>query len=177
MFDLSAIIIVQDTLRASGIKQILKSSFGIDARIIHSAIVNEIAECDIIFADEYNCMAFLDLLIPRKNRTVIITNIDNDSYISWQHINCYDNENTIVETIAAILKKLSQTNMPQMELSAREIEVLRLVAQGFTNKEIADNLRISVNTVLSHRKNITAKLGIKSVSGLCVYAMMNGILA
>lgn len=67
--------------------------------------------------------------------------------------------------------------MPQMELSAREIEVLRLVAQGFTNKEIADNLSISINTVLSHRKNITAKLGIKSVSGLCVYAMMNGILA
>ena len=67
--------------------------------------------------------------------------------------------------------------MPQMELSARENEVLRLVAQGFTNKEIADNLSISINTVLSHRKNITAKLGIKSVSGLCVYAMMNGILA
>ena len=42
---------------------------------------------------------------------------------------------------------------------------------------IADRLNISVNTVLSHRKNITAKLGIKSVSGLSVYAIMNGIIS
>ena len=63
------------------------------------------------------------------------------------------------------------------ELSQREVEVLRLVAMGYINKEIADRLDISFNTVLSHRKNITAKLGIKSVSGLGVYALMNGIVA
>ena len=45
------------------------------------------------------------------------------------------------------------------------------------NKEIADNLGISINTVLTHRKNLTAKLGIRSVSGLSFYAMMNGIIA
>ena len=62
------------------------------------------------------------------------------------------------------------------ELSQREIEVLCLIAQGHLNKEIADKLNISINTVLSHRKNITSKLGIKSVSGLSVYAMMNGYI-
>ncbi|WP_367400742.1 response regulator transcription factor [Coprobacter fastidiosus] len=51
------------------------------------------------------------------------------------------------------------------------------MAQGFLNKEIADRLNISINTVLSHRKNITAKLGIKSVSGLSFYAMMNGYVS
>ena len=61
-------------------------------------------------------------------------------------------------------------------LSQREIEVLRLVASGMINKQIADTLNISINTVLTHRKNITAKLGIKSVSGLSFYAMMNGII-
>ena len=44
------------------------------------------------------------------------------------------------------------------------------------NKEIAKELNISINTVLSHRKNLTAKLGIKSISGLTFYAMMNGIV-
>ena len=43
-------------------------------------------------------------------------------------------------------------------------------------KEIADSLNISVNTVLTHRKNISSKLGIRSVSGLSLYAMMNGII-
>ena len=63
------------------------------------------------------------------------------------------------------------------ELSTREIDVLQLVAKGITNKEIADKLNISLNTVLTHRKNITTKLGIKTVSGLTFYAIMNGFLS
>ena len=61
-------------------------------------------------------------------------------------------------------------------LSAREIEVLVLVTKGLINKEIADELNISLTTVISHRKNITEKLGIKSVSGLAIYAVMNGYI-
>jgi DNA-binding NarL/FixJ family response regulator len=59
-------------------------------------------------------------------------------------------------------------------LSDREIEVLSLVAQGKINKEIADQLNISLTTVISHRKNIQEKLGIKSVSALTIYAVMHG---
>ena len=63
------------------------------------------------------------------------------------------------------------------ELSLREIEVLVLVCKGLINKEIADKLCISLTTVITHRKNITEKLGIKSVSGLTIYAVMNGYIA
>lgn len=62
-------------------------------------------------------------------------------------------------------------------LSSRELEVLTEVARGLTNKEIADTLNISMNTVMSHRKNITAKLNIKTVSGLTFYALMNGLIS
>lgn len=62
------------------------------------------------------------------------------------------------------------------DLSPRETEVLALVARGCINKEIADRLHISLTTVISHRKNITEKLGIKSVSGLTIYAVMNGVV-
>ena len=62
------------------------------------------------------------------------------------------------------------------ELTAREKDVLNLVALGHSNKEIADKLFISIHTVISHRKNITEKLGIKSISGLTVYAMLNKII-
>lgn len=64
----------------------------------------------------------------------------------------------------------------QAEVSAREKEVIREVAAGLTNKEIADRLCISINTVITHRKNISQKLGIKSVSGLSRYALINGLL-
>ena len=54
--------------------------------------------------------------------------------------------------------------------------VIRQLTKGLINKEIADKLNISLTTVISHRKNITEKLGIKSVSGLTVYAVMNGYI-
>lgn len=62
------------------------------------------------------------------------------------------------------------------DLSDRELEVLVSVAKGFTNKEIAAIHNISVHTVISHRKNIVRKTGIKSVSGLTVYALLNGLI-
>lgn len=64
----------------------------------------------------------------------------------------------------------------ERNLSPREIEVLVLLTKGLINKEIADKLNISLTTVISHRKNITEKLGIKSVSGLAIYAVMHGYI-
>ena len=58
------------------------------------------------------------------------------------------------------------------QLSDRELEVLELVAQGLSSKEIGERLNIAVNTVNTHRKSITRKTGIKSVAGLAVYAML-----
>jgi regulator of cell morphogenesis and NO signaling len=61
-------------------------------------------------------------------------------------------------------------------LSAREIEVIRYVAQGLSNKEIADVMCLSTHTVMSHRKNIARKLDIHSTAGLTIYAVVNGIV-
>ena len=62
-------------------------------------------------------------------------------------------------------------------LSKREITILKHIARGYTNKEIADHLFLSLHTVTTHRKNIVAKLGIKSVSGLTVYAIVNDLIS
>ena len=63
-----------------------------------------------------------------------------------------------------------------VELSKRETDVLVAVAKGMMNKEIADQMNISIHTVISHRKNITRKTGLKSVSGLTVYALLNNLI-
>jgi DNA-binding CsgD family transcriptional regulator len=65
---------------------------------------------------------------------------------------------------------------PPEGISDREKEVLRLVAVGLTNKEIGDKLFISSHTVITHRKNITAKLGIKTIAGLTMYALINHLI-
>ncbi len=75
------------------------------------------------------------------------------------------------------LEKVAHTNKSNNSgLTDREVDVVKLVAFGKTNKEIADELYISIHTVISHRKNITEKLGIKSISGLTVYAILNNLI-
>lgn len=61
-------------------------------------------------------------------------------------------------------------------LSEREIDIIRCVAQGMGNKEIADRLCISVHTVATHRRNISTKLDIHSSAGLTVFAIIHGII-
>ena len=61
-------------------------------------------------------------------------------------------------------------------LSDREKEVIIGVVQGMQNKEIADHLCISTNTVITHRRNIARKLQIHSAAGLTIYAIVNGLV-
>lgn len=64
----------------------------------------------------------------------------------------------------------------EYDLSAREKEILVCVARGMLNKEIADACNLSIHTVITHRKNITRKTGIKTVAGLTVYALLNNLI-
>lgn len=97
----------------------------------------------------------------------------------------YNGVLTIYDDTARIVRKLRQMVASReqnaeagdgYDLSDREREILVSVVKGLTNKEIADTHSISVHTVISHRKNITRKTGIKSVSGLTVYALLNGLV-
>jgi DNA-binding NarL/FixJ family response regulator len=69
-----------------------------------------------------------------------------------------------------------ETEISTPKLSPRETTILRLVSMGLTNRQIADRLFLSAHTVMTHRKNISSKLGIKSVSGLTIYAIVNNII-
>lgn len=73
------------------------------------------------------------------------------------------------------VREMGHAPAAETPLTPREQEVLSLVAQGLLNKEIAERLHVGLTTVISHRKNLTAKLGIKSVSGLTIYAVTHGI--
>lgn len=87
-----------------------------------------------------------------------------------------DTRSKIISKMDEFVQSETAKNNEDVELSKRETDVLVAVAKGMMNKEIADQMNISIHTVISHRKNITRKTGIKSVSGLTVYALLNNLI-
>ena len=63
-----------------------------------------------------------------------------------------------------------------MNLSNREIEIVKLIAGGFTNKEIADKLFLSNHTIITHPKNIMSKIGVNNTAGIVVYAVKESLV-
>ena len=119
--------------------------------------------------------------INNRRKTIVLTlSLDTTSQLSEFHSLCINvPESELVRSIL-MLEQHGQ-NLPSMPkvlqqkiLSDREIEVMSLIVQGFINKEIADKLNIGLSTVITHRKNIMDKLGLKSVSALTIYAVMHG---
>lgn len=101
-----------------------------------------------------------------------------------EQIKQYDGVIGMYDDPVSIVRKLresvaSHEEAPEQDgsdLSAREKEILVCVAKGMLNKEIADFYNISIHTVITHRKNITRKTGIKTVAGLTVYALLNNLV-
>lgn len=91
----------------------------------------------------------------------------------------HEDKSSIVQKLKALVSsrfKELEVEPPIGELTPKEQMIVRDVALGLSNKEIADKNFISTHTVITHRKNITRKLGIKSASGLTVYAIMNKLI-
>ena len=100
--------------------------------------------------------------------------------INWtEHIYLDDTQNNIIKKLNKVIgNKTSKTSVSEIpeEISKREADILKNIALGYSNKEIADKLFISTHTVVTHRKNITRKLGIKTVPGLTIYAILNKLI-
>ncbi|CAG1023292.1 partial Oxygen regulatory protein NreC, partial [Methylococcales bacterium] len=79
-----------------------------------------------------------------------------------------------------LVRNLALVDVPKNEatdnLSAREIEILRLVAHGYTNREIAEKLHLSVRTVEGHRSSLLDKLGLSTPIQIVRYAMQHGLI-
>ncbi len=181
MSSLKVIITGSNRLATFGLRRMLNEVFDVDAHIVDAGDLDALVttvEPDLFFIDTATFIARLSFFLPRKAKTVLLAHGSHDTIDHGiRLLNTHaQSESQLVNALNVILEQHVQASSTGTTLTAREIDVLRLIASGKINKEIAQELNISVNTVLSHRKNITAKLGIKSVSGLSFYAMMNGIV-
>lgn len=178
-------IILPDTLQSIGLQTLLADYFS-PVEITHypafdTSSVPENEHFDYYFTNADLFLRNADFFLPRRNKTLILIDA-NEHDLTPNAINQLTlraPQECILEQLKHFLthEACANTADTNKELSTRETDVLQLIVKGSTNKEIADRLNISLNTVLTHRKNITTKLGIKTVSGLTFYAIMNGLVA
>jgi DNA-binding NarL/FixJ family response regulator len=168
-----------------------------------SAVISDILQAEVVFIDELeelnhyletnstDCV-FIDVrllqskdqreifLQLRGDARLVALTVNNQTVPASRHFHKIMDRNASKEEIIPVLEKLlaepPENKNKNALLSERETEVLKQVALGYTNQQIADRLFISRHTVISHRKNITSKLGIKTVSGLTVYAVLNNLI-
>jgi DNA-binding NarL/FixJ family response regulator len=174
---------------ANGLAEVIDSmaQFDVVARIESPEHLNE-----KITASDANLAIINPLLLGYQNKEFVnqlgkeFPNLAiialETSYLDHSILSPYSGVIEITDTRSKIISKMNEftqsevTKKDDVELSKREVDVLVAVAKGMMNKEIADLMNISIHTVISHRKNITRKTGIKSVSGLTVYALLNNLI-
>ncbi len=182
-------VIDNNTLALMGLKMILQNVMPImKVETFGSFTELEAAGKDDFihyFAATNIVLSNMPFFLQHSHMTIVLTtSSDPNSQLSGFRSLCI---NVPEELLVRNILMLEQTghphgkNLPDMPkvlkekiLSDREIEVLSFVAQGKMNKEIADQLNIGLTTVITHRKNIQEKLGLKTVSALTIYAVMHG---
>lgn len=97
-----------------------------------------------------------------------------DDYLSLHSSTA--NIQSLLYKAQSFFKQINTNNKDSDELTHREKEILYFLSQGKSIKEIADILKLSPHTILTHRKNISVKTGIKSIAGLTLYAISKGIV-
>ena len=136
------------------------------------------------FIDAQTYVEHQTFFTARSRRTILLTATQQPPHADvMARINTAQSEDAIVRDILRLhghghphnhRHAGCQPQMPRPELTPRECEVLAMIARGMLNKQIADRMGIGLTTVISHRRNITEKLGIKSVAGLTIYAVTHG---
>lgn len=172
---------------AAGIVAIIEKhpEFVVEQLLSNPSYFNSNSDADIIIINpsviDYNDRLDIRSYFGGTNAAIIaLTHNNHEENVLRQYDEClgiYDNSVRIIQKLKNALEQNAQIPKSDVnELSSRERDILAAVAKGKTNKEIADEFNISVYTVISHRRNISQKLGINSIPGLTVYAIMNKLI-
>lgn len=178
------VIVSPNQMACLGLKMLLQENFPVGEIIVLGELGDEgvPGNADIAFLAAETYIRHQRSIRTAKARIIVLTEDDGHradaSAADPETLAMTVPEEAIVERLGNLFSTKTGRSMGgQSEtLTPREVDVLRCVSQGYLNKQIADVLSISQHTVISHRKNITQKLGIKTVSGLTMYALLHGLI-
>lgn len=133
------------------------------------------------FGDYFDVARFREFTSKKRIRLIALVS----SFIDTSLLSKYDESISIFDTLDVLAHKIKHLQDIHLEegvdegqevLSQREKEIVICVVKGMTNKEMAENLFLSIHTVITHRRNISRKLQIHSAAGLTIYAIVNKLV-
>lgn len=184
--NIQVVVICPSEIILTGFSEILKN--GIPAEIFLLRRCDELVDYQLLSGfvlilataeeQEYSGLFIRKTLSLAQQLQFLTLNVGLEPVLSNQIINLLDAPSLICFKVNEVIQSfLSAQNIDaDADLTRRELEVLQLITKGYSNKEIADHLFVSTHTVISHRKNISEKTGIKSASGLTMYAILKKIV-
>jgi len=133
------------------------------------------------FGDYFDVSRFREETAGKKIRLIALVSSFVDASLLSKYdesISIFDDLDILSKKIHGLLNLVSEEEEvdSQEALSQREKEIVICVVKGMTNKEIAENLFLSIHTVITHRRNISKKLQIHSAAGLTIYAIVNKLV-
>lgn len=184
------VVVGSNTLALIGLRQLLQRVMP----MVEVDTLNSFAELTANQPDQYiHFFVSIEIVLSeraffmeRRRRTIVLTTTQQET-AQMPDFHCLyinQSEQQLIHTLLQLQQHghSDGRNLPpemkaereRQVLTRREIEVMVLVVQGYINKEVADKLNISLSTVITHRKNIMEKLGLKSVSALTIFAVTHG---
>lgn len=187
-------IIDSNTLMCLGLQQMLSSMLPMAESVVFSSL-EELEREEASYAMGEGYQPFIHYFVSSRiyfehtaffrqhpKKTIVLVN--GDMMINGVHtLNVCQTEAALTHDFLALQSMgkgprmvSTQSEEHTLLLSPREIEIAILLCKGLINKEIADQLNISMTTVISHRKNIMEKLHAKSIADVIIYIVMNGLV-
>lgn len=194
-------IVAPNTLASVGLADIIHRMMpGAEICLFsHFAELNQVENRDAFFhyfVSAAEVLTGASFFLQRQHKTIVLTHGEESGHLpqGFHTLNVFQSEKELIRNILNLahqahhakgeaLEAVKQAQQPADKnatcpprLTPRENEVLKGIVKGLINKEIAARMGVSVATVITHRKNLTEKLGTRSVSALTIFAVAHGLV-
>jgi len=150
-----------------------------------AAITQRFKRLQILAITDYLAKQDMQAALDAGVRSYLLKECDREEIIEALHAT-YNGERFLCGKVAYFLSssdaadvvrpRLSQVSCEGLGITDREVEVIKLIAEGLSNKQIADKLCLSTHTVNTHRKNLMNKLKVNNTAGVLMFAVKNNLL-
>jgi DNA-binding NarL/FixJ family response regulator len=145
-------------------------------------VVKKYPSTPILAITEFKSNAIIAKAMNAGVKSHLLTDCDQDEIVEAIYKTAKGEQFMCGKIVSAVLDEkgpaaISTYNCAGINISEREMEIIKYIAEGLSNKEVADKLFISAHTVTTHRKNIMAKLGVNNTAGLVLFAVRENLIS